>query len=317
MTFVLSIFCSFIYNPFPGIPSYIPGMAFFRLCGIFLGCFAGALSAITIHNTSSPGYLTGNSVYTGVASIAGTLIAGGGFNCTGALIAPEVVITAGHCTATANQWNVTFETASGIATIGVTNAAMHPLYANRTSNPKIQQFDVALLRLAIPAPLDAAIYTLADGTLPLTFGYTTGTVVDQVGYGYGGNPSGALTNGVRRRAGNQLFTILGGEADQPLVTAHDFSSPLEPPSFGIIAAGDSGGPMFLNNQIIGIASASSVPAIDSGTYPSQVYYGLHTNVYEPLTYQWLTSAMITTPEPGSYLLLGSGLTVLALIRRRA
>ena len=292
-------------------------MAFLRLCGTFLGCFGGTLSAITIHNTSSPGYVTGNSVYTGVASIAGTLIAGDGFSCTGALIAPKVVITAGHCTAPANQWNVTFETASGIATIGVTDAALHPLYADRTSNPNIQQFDVALLRLAIPAPLDAAIYTLADGTLPLMFGYTTGTVVDQVGYGYGGNPSGALTNGVRRRAANQLFGILGGEADQPLVTAHDFSSLFEPPSFGIIAAGDSGGPMFFDNQIIGIAAASSVPAVNSGSYPSQVYYGLHTNVYEPLTYQWLTSAMISTPEPGSYLLLASGLTGLALLRRRA
>jgi hypothetical protein len=291
-------------------------MGFFGRYVILLGCLGSTASAITIHNTSSPSYLTGNSAYTGVASIVGTLSAGGGFGCTGALIAPTVVITAGHCTATANQWNVTFETASGIATIGVTSAELHPLYANRASNPNIQQFDVALLRLAIPAPLDAAIYTLADGTLPLTFGYTTGTVVDQVGYGFGGNPSGALANGVRRRAGNQLLGILGGEADQALVTAHDFSSPFEPPSFGIIAAGDSGGPMFVNNKIIGIASASTVPAVSSGTYTSQVYYGIHTNVYEPLTRQWLASAMISTPEPESYLLLASGLTFLALLRRR-
>jgi hypothetical protein len=296
-------------------------MGWLRCCGFVFCCFGGTANAITIHDTSSPGYLTGNSAYTGVASILGTLNTGSQFNCTGALVAPTVVVTAGHCVASASQWNVRFETASGIASIGVAGSALHPLYANRTSSPNIQQFDIALLWLATPAPLDATIYALSNGSLPLWYGDMTGSVVDQVGYGLGGNPSGALGVGVRRRSQNRLAGILGGEADQALVTLHDFASATEPGNFGLIAAGDSGGPMFFSNGqntnvIIGIASATSIPAVVSGPYQTGSHFGIHTNVFEPLTRNWLSTAMIATPEPGSALLLVSGFTVLALLRRR-
>ncbi len=72
------------------------------------------LGAITIQNTATPGYVTGNSVYTGVASIIGNYSAGGSFSCTGALISSTVILTAGHCVAPANSWNVTFKTATAI-----------------------------------------------------------------------------------------------------------------------------------------------------------------------------------------------------------
>ncbi|MBZ2180419.1 MAG: trypsin-like serine protease [Acidobacteria bacterium] len=296
-------------------------MNWIRWCGLVLSCLGGTAHGITIQDTSSAGYLTGSGAYTGVARILGTFNTGVQFNCTGALVAPTVVITAGHCVASATQWDVNFETASGIATIGVSGSSLHPLYASRTSSPNLPQFDVALLQLGMPAPLDAAVYTLSDGSLPLTFGDLTGSVVDQVGYGLGGNPSGALGVGVRRRAQNRVAGIAAGEPDQPLVTLHNFSASGEPGNFGLVAAGDSGGPMFFSNDdftnvIIGIASASSIPAVASGTYTTGSYFGLHTNVFEPLTRSWLTTAMINTPEPGSALLLVSGITLLALLRRR-
>ncbi len=291
-------------------------MAIVRQCAILLCLVSAPVSAITIHNTSSPGYLTGDSAFTGVASIFGTYTAGGSFGCSGALVSPTVILTAGHCVAPANSWNVSFQTASGFATRNVSGTEVHPLFANRASNTAIQQYDIAILRLATVAPGDASIYTIADGAAPLIFSDTSGTVVDMVGYGIGGNPSGALPGGTRRAAQNRLLGILGGELDNPLLTAHNFASAAEPANYGIIAAGDSGGAMFVNNVIIGIASASTIPSLTSGTYGSGTYYGLHASLYDEATRNWTGSAIGDIPEPGTYLLFASGLTALVLLRQR-
>lgn len=291
-------------------------MAIVRQCGVLLCLLGTSASAITIHNTSSPGYITANNAFTGVASIVGTYTGGGTFGCTGALVAANVLLTAGHCVAPANNWDVTFQTASGFATVGVTGAELHPLYADRASNAAIQEYDIAILRLASAAPIDAAIYTIADGSLPLVFSDTTGTVVDMVGYGLGGNPAGALPGGTRRAARNRLVGTLVGEVDNPFVTAHNFSSSAEPANYGLVAAGDSGGPMLLNNIIIGIASASTLPRNSSGTYASGFYYGLHASLYDDVTRGWTSAAVSAVPEPGTYLLLGGGLTMMFLLRRR-
>ncbi len=45
-------------------------------CVLFLAT-CGPVGAITIQNTSTLGYATGNSVYTGVANIVGNYTAGG------------------------------------------------------------------------------------------------------------------------------------------------------------------------------------------------------------------------------------------------
>jgi len=291
-------------------------MAITRHCGIFLCLLSASASAMTIHDTSSPGYITSNGAYTGVASIVGNYVAGGSFGCTGALVSPTVILTAGHCVASANSWNVTFQTASGFATIGASGSELHPLFANRASNSGIQEYDIAILRLATPAPLDASVYTIANGATPLAFGDSTGTVVDMVGYGLGGNPSGALPAGTRRTAQNRLLGILAGEVDNPLLTAHNFASSSEPANYGIVAAGDSGGPMFVNNIIIGVASASTLPQITSGSYASGIYYGLHTSLYDEVTRNWTSSAINSIPEPGTYVLFASGLAAVVLLRRR-
>ncbi len=291
-------------------------MAIVRHYGFLLCLVSAPAGAMTIHDTSSPGYLTGNASYTGVASIIGNYIAGGSFGCSGALVSPTVILTAGHCVAPASSWDVTFQTASGFATLGVTSAEVHPLFANRASNAAIQEYDIAILRLATVAPADATIYTIADGTEPIAFSDTTGTVVDMVGYGLGGNPSGALPGGTRRHAQNRLFGILGGEVDNPLLTAHNFASSSEPANYGIVAAGDSGGAMLVNNVIIGIASASTIPQLSSGTYTSGFYYGLHTSLYDEATRNWTSSAISDIPEPGTYLLFASGLSAVLILRRR-
>ena len=285
---------------------------------LFVAC--APLGAITIQNTSTPGYATGNSVYTGVASIIGNYTAGGSFSCTGALISSTVILTAGHCVAPANSWNVTFQTGSGTTTIAVASSQVHDGYQSRPSpNSGISQYDIAILRLATSAPVGTAIYGITDGSTAPTFGDITGSLVDMVGYGIGGNPSGGLASGTRRYAQNRLDGFLPGQVDNPLLTSQDFSSALEPGGYGIVGAGDSGGPMFLNNIIIGVASASTIPSTGgSGTYTNGTYYGLHTSLFDTVTRDWTNAAfgVMATPEPSTYLLFGSGLAALAFFRRR-
>ena len=285
----------------------------------FLLAACGPLGAIPIQNTSTPGYVTGNAVYTGVASIIGNYTAGGSFSCTGALISSAVILTAGHCVAPANSWSVTFQTASGNTAVGVLSSQLHDGFQNRPApNSGIQQYDIAILRLATSAPIDAAVYAITNGAPALNFSDTTGTTVDMVGYGMGGNPTGGLASGTCRYAPNRLEGSLPGQVDSPFLTSLDFSSAAEPGGNGIIGAGDSGGPMFFNSVIIGVASASTIPQSGgSGTYPTGTYYGLHTSLYDATTRNWTNTAFgIATPEPATYLLFGSGLAALAFFRPR-
>ncbi len=183
------------------------------------------------------------------------------------------------------------------------------------------------MRLATPAPSDAAVYSITNGSPTLNFSDTTGTIVDMVGYGIGGNPAGGLSSGIRRYAQNRLESTLPGQVDDPFLTSQDFSSASEPAGYGVIGAGDSGGPMFLNNIIIGVASASTIPRTGgSGTYATGTYYGLHTSLYDSLTRNWTTAALgvtgpqpltfLSLPEPSTYLLFSGGLAALAFFRRR-
>lgn len=140
--------------------------------------------------------------------------------------------------------------------------------------------------MATSAPVGAAIYGITDGSTAPTFGDTTGSLVDMVGYGIGGNSAGSFASGTRRYARNRLYGVLSGRVDHPLLTSQDLSSASEP-----------GG---------------------SGTYNKGIYYGLHTTLFDTVTRDWTNAAfgVVATPEPSTYLVFGSGLAALAFFRRR-
>jgi secreted trypsin-like serine protease len=166
---------------------------------------------------------------------------GGGF-CSGSLIAPNVVLTAGHCV---EQTVAAFYTGPGKATqdvgplpVGklskhaVVDQLAHPSYSssNQCPNPS---FDVALLRLESAI---ANVKPLALAAAPPKRNATCRAV------GYGVHDSGSVETVEQKRRATET------------VETHDGTSVLVKAKSGIVDHGDSGGPLLCGARIAGVTS---------------------------------------------------------------
>lgn len=265
--------------------------------------------AITINDTSYPGYITSPSAYTGVVSIyfqeSGQ---SGSFICSGSLISDMYILTAGHCINDASNWQVNFTTGSGVTTIGVTGSFLDPNFAAYPSNSGLAglfSYDVGVLQLASAAPADATRYAIQTSYT----GVSSSSPIDIVGYGLGGNPSaGILSVGTRRHAqttfGGVIQSLNGViTPDQPLYSFQEFSTGT-PAGIGMINGGDSGGPAFFDGAVIGIADFADLPR--TGDYASNTYYlSAWQSLANPAIGDFVDQ--FAAPEPSTWLLLGSGL----------
>lgn len=200
---------------------------------------------------------------------------------TGVLIAPDVVLTAGHVAGSYQPGSSLFVTGSWALdpeqVVNVAGSVLHPLYDGFS-------FDLGLLFL------DQAITLSAYATLwPSDPALLLGMPVEAVGYG-----------GSRRRAVGS--TSIEGMFDSFLVTG-----PVAEP-------GDSGGGLFINvdgqNVLAGIMSFIT----PSNTYHSSVAYGRSfIDEYVPEA-TWFGESVIEepvpVPEPATLALLALGLFAL-------
>jgi hypothetical protein len=195
---------------------------------------------------------------------------GGGF-CSGSLIAPSVVLTAGHCV---EQPVASFYTGPGAPAtrvgalpIGklvkhpVVDQIAHPSYSSQGGCPNAT-FDVGLLRLAQPI---TGIKPLALGLRPPR----QGAVCHAVGYGVH-NQGAHVTVEQKRRASETVEQV-------------DETSVLVTGKTGIVDHGDSGGPLLCNAHIVGTTSCGT-----DGSYPDhrQAYYARTDNVRD-----WIDSTV--------------------------
>ena len=153
------------------------------------------------------------------------LSAGGGF-CTGTLVAPTVVLTAAHCIPDAISGTVSFGQGFGdfTDTRRVIEFFPHRLY----DAGLYQGYDIALIRLAEPAP--DGIEPLPMNTTPLSDQFL-GAQVRTTGFG--------MTDGVNQTGGGtkrQVTMTLDGVNDEHIVVGDRFRNTCQ---------GDSGGPNFM------------------------------------------------------------------------
>lgn len=282
---------------------------------------------VVINDVNTLGYVTGDSSYTGVVQILFNEVSGSGtYVCSGALVSPTQVLTAGHCVSGADDWSVTFQTPSGTTVMGVSGSVLDPLFRPMPSPfDNLDYYDVGLLTLSSGAPSDAEIYKLNLTLSGFVFGSST---VDMVGYGSGGNPSvGYLDIETRRHAQNTVpFEIDGLEAqvsptqtvvvptpDLPLAAFLEFGEGSG--GTGLTSGGDSGSPLLFDDQIIGVTSFGNLPRPGSGSYQYGVeYLGAFADIGDPATGigSWVESEI--APEPGAWALVALG--ALALCVRR-
>jgi secreted trypsin-like serine protease len=78
--------------------------------------------------------------------------------CTGAVLSPTVIITAGHCVAGAGQYAVAYKEGGSPVLQEVRQVARHPEFSGRQK----VSIDMALVRLKLPLPSRFAAVTLDD-----------------------------------------------------------------------------------------------------------------------------------------------------------
>ncbi len=83
--------------------------------------------------------------------------------CTGVVLSPTVVITAGHCVAGASAWRIYFKDAAGTGVmLEPRTVTVHPGYDANAVKSRRPSIDLAMLRLAEPLPSALQPASLAE-----------------------------------------------------------------------------------------------------------------------------------------------------------
>lgn len=295
---------------------------------------------------------------TGYDGVAALLVSrtDGNFLCTGALLAgTSNVLTAAHCLADVTGQNITQSVMAMFFTPGqpeweremIMSSAtyVNPLYTGEV----VDAHDIGVVTLsALPSPgVQKAGYKLFTGSNPFQVAQFVGSGATGTG-ATGATAAGGFLLSDRRRALNRIdfnwsdpefggfFNGFFGNADpyslvadfDDGMSAHDatclaigaFCGLGQGLSEGNLGPGDSGGPLFLNGQIAGVASYGLTFGTTFGDIDNELnssfgeFAGWTSTQYNS---GWLSPFTTVVPEPGSFVLLGTGLlTVLAAARKR-
>lgn len=185
-----------------------------------------------------------------VARAVVTVIGSRGNVCTGALIAPNIVLTAGHCITSGTSYRVIDNSTQPPRLITTLKAVTHPRFNMQTMLAHRATADVALLQLPSPVP-NKAPAPLGTPRIPIAVG--SQFTIAGVGVTVSGGDAGI---GTLRAAG---LTVTG----QPGTLQMRLVDPLTQNKRAGMGActGDSGAPVFEDQNgasvIVGVVSWST------------------------------------------------------------
>jgi len=214
------------------------------------------LLALALLLVSSPALaITGGAPSALVDGRHAVLIVGShGTFCTGAAIARDLVLTAGHCVEADTHYKIVeFNAAHEAQLLDVREVARHPQFNLQTLLAHRATADVALMQMAQALPADVIPAVLGDGPTP-----KVGDTLTVFGYGVAIRGDGK--SGGTLRAAPLTVTGHPGNLQIRLV---------DPMTQGRRAGlgactGDSGAPVFSGTVLIGVVSWSTGPNTGAG-----------------------------------------------------
>ena len=205
-----------------------------------------------------------SSPFAGVVAVS---ISGATYS--GVVIAPQYILTAGHVAAagSASAMQVILNAGAGSWSTTVVKATTYPTFS-------FPYDDLGILQLAEPVPAGTPIYPMYSGALQ------DGLVLLLAGYGASGNGNAGPTIGAApsvKRTGRNTLDEFTATLDSSGLTSrffvYDFDGPTGNGGLGagtlgnasetMVAAGDSGGPSFIqvgsSLQVLGINTFAASP----------------------------------------------------------
>jgi len=214
------------------------------------------LSALACLSFCAPALaITGNAPVALVQGRHAVMIVGShGTFCTGAAIARDLVLTAGHCVEAGTHYKVVeFNAAHEPQLLDVRETSRHPQFNLQALFAHRATADLALMKMA--APLPAEIIPAVLGNAPTPQVGETLTV-----FGYGVAIRGDGKSGGTLRAAPLTVTGKPGNLQIRLV---DPKTNGASPGLGA-CTGDSGAPVFAGTALIGVVSWSTGPNMSDG-----------------------------------------------------
>ncbi len=253
-------------------------------CAVVVLCLVSPVRAIT--STQPFGSTPNGTLAGGSYSPVGAVRFDDGAVCSGSLISPTHVLTAGHCFSGPGK-----QTVSGSVSFELTD----PIDPNMT---RIDSYAFDRARVHedfVPSnllPNDIAVIKLTDSVtgiepLDLLKSGDVGIAVSLVGWG----TTNDGTDGLKRFGRNEIDAAISIDGQSPGAPSNlvvDFDGDRTDVGTG---SGDSGGPAIVGGQVLGVLSAST-GASEADVYGDKLFY-TRVSAFEP----WISS-VISNPSIG-------------------